>query len=150
MNYNIKVKKTIPEAIIPTKADEDSAGFDLYIPKTEEKSIILAPKEKIIIDTGIAIEIPRNHVGLIFVRSSIGIKRNIVLMNGTGVIDSSYRGNLMVAIKNTGLDSQELERGERIAQLIIMPYLANTTLFEVSELSDTKRGQGGIGSSGRF
>ena len=150
MNYNIKVKRTIAEAIIPTKGSDYAAGYDLYIPKTKEPSIIIAPKEKITIDTGIAMEIPAGYVGLVFVRSSIGIKRNIKLQNQCGVIDSDYRGNIMVAIQNTGLDPQELERGERIAQLIIVPYLANTTLFEVSELEETKRGSGGIGSSGRM
>lgn len=150
MNYNIKVKKTIPEAIIPTKGSEYAAGYDLYIPKTKENPIKIGPKEKLVINTGIAMEIPQGYVGLVFVRSSIGIKRGIQLQNQCGVIDSDYRGDIMVAIKNTGLEEQELARGERIAQIIIVPYLANTTLFEVSELDDTARGTGGIGSSGRM
>lgn len=150
MNYNIKIKRTIPEAIIPTKGSEYAAGYDLYIPKTKEPSIILASNEKINIDSGIALEIPVGYVGLIFIRSSLGIKRNIQLQNQCGVIDSDYRGSIILAIKNIGLDPQELVRGERIAQLIIIPYLANTSLFEVNELDDTKRGSNGIGSSGRM
>ena len=149
MNYNIKVKKNFPEAIIPTKGSEEAAGYDLYIPKGKEP-ITIAPKDKMVIDTGISIEIPSGYVGLIFIRSSLGIKKNIQLQNQCGVIDADYRGSLMIAIKNTGLDTQIFEPGERIAQLIIMPYLANTTLFEVNELSDTKRGTGGIGSTGRM
>lgn len=146
----INVKRLSNDAILPTYGTEYAAGLDLYA-YLENITEIHAGQTKLI-HTGIAIEIPEGYVGLIFPRSGLATKRNLSLANCVGVIDADYRGEIMVAIRNHSLPSEEfstqyIENGERIAQMIIMPY-TYASLNEVEELSETKRGEGGFGSTG--
>ena len=130
----------------PFYASEGAAGLDLTVFGEDVK----VPAEgHAIAKTGICVAIPKEHVGLIFVRSSLGVKRGIMLSNNVGVIDSDYRGEIKVALHNHGLEAQQIGPGERIAQLIITPFIRG--LFEESDsLDETDRGEGGFGSSGRF
>lgn len=99
-------------------------------------------------DTGVHVAIPEGHVGMLFVRSSAGIKRNLVLSNGTGIIDQGFRGAIKLSLHNTGDTTQHITAGDYIAQLVTVPIAANN-IAEVRELSDSERGINGIGSSGK-
>lgn len=140
----MKVKRLYEEALLPTKATEGSAAFDLYA-YTEAP---LEPCETFKYKTGIALEIPEGSVGLIFPRSGLSTKFGIRLSNCVGVIDSDYRGEIIVALHNDGDESYMINRGDRIAQLMIVD-IPKIGIEEVTELSDTKRGIGGFGSSGK-
>lgn len=141
----IRIKKTDDRAIVPTYGSEYSAGADLYA-LLDEKTEIL-PHTTSFIHTGISLEIPEGYCGLIFARSSMGAKRGLAPANKVGVIDSDYRGEVMVALHNHSDNIATVEPGERVAQLAIVPFLKAE--FEVSdELSDTVRGVGGFGSTG--
>ncbi len=140
----MKVKRLYEEALLPTKATEGSAAFDLYA-YTEAP---LEPCETFKYKTGIALEIPEGRVGLIFPRSGLSTKFGIRLSNCVGVIDSDYRGEIIVALHNDGDESYMINRGDRIAQLMIVD-IPKIGIEEVAELSDTKRGIGGFGSSGK-
>lgn len=140
----MKVKRLYEEALLPTKATEGSAAFDLYA-YTEAP---LEPCETFKYKTGIALEIPEGSVGLIFPRSGLSTKFGIRLSNCVGVIDSDYRGEIIVALHNDGDESYMINRGDRIAQLMIVD-IPKIGIEEVAELSDTKRGIGGFGSSGK-
>ena len=98
--------------------------------------------------TGVHVAIPEGHVGMLFVRSSTGIKRNLVLSNGTGIVDSGYRGPIKISLHNTGTTGQRIKAGDYIAQLVVVPIAPNN-IAEVPELGDTERGTNGIGSSGK-
>lgn len=139
----VKIKKLVPEAVVPSYAKEGDAGLDLTVTSfTEEGS-------KIIYSTGLAIEIPLGYVGLIFPRSSV-YKTCLRLTNCVGVIDSGYRGELKSIFdlkKEEGKEPTIFKVGERFAQLIIIPY-PHIVLEEVDQLSDSQRGLGGFGSSG--
>lgn len=142
----IKVKRLRERAVIPTYGSAEAAGADLYA--CLEGRIIIAPGETAFVPTGIAMEIPTGCAGLVFARSSMGTKRGLAPANKVGVIDSDYRGEFFVALHNHGKLPQEIEHGERIAQLLIVPvYTPGFT--EVTDLSDTKRGSGGFGSTGK-
>lgn len=140
----MKVKRLYEEALLPTKATEGSAAFDLYA-YTEAP---LEPCETFKYKTGIALEIPEGSVGLIFPRSGLSTKFGIRLSNCVGVIDSDYRGEIIVALHNDGDESYMINRGDRIAQLMIVD-IPKIGIEEAAELSDTKRGIGGFGSSGK-
>lgn len=140
----MKVKRLYEEALLPTKATEGSAAFDLYA-YTEAP---LEPGETFKYKTGIAIEIPEGRVGLIFPRSGLSTKFGIRLSNCVGVIDSDYRGEIIVALHNDSYESYMIYRGDRVAQLMIVD-IPKIGIEEVAELSDTKRGIGGFGSSGK-
>ena len=142
--YSFRVKKLHADALIPTRSYATDAGLDLYA--VEDVTIFY--RSQAIINTGIAVAIPENVVGLVYVRSSLGFKHNITLSNSVGVIDSAYRGELKVALTNHhNTSSYEVRRGDRIAQLVLTPILLATPI-EVDELDDTVRGEGGIGSTG--
>lgn len=140
----MKVKRLYEDALLPTKATEGSAAFDLYA-YTEAP---LEPCETFKYKTGVALEIPEGSVGLIFPRSGLSTKFGIRLSNCVGVIDSDYRGEIIVALHNDGDESYMINRGDRIAQLMIVD-IPKIGIEEVAELSDTKRGIGGFGSSGK-
>lgn len=142
----IKVKKLTPEAVVPTLGSKFAAGADLY--SAEKGDVVIAPGETKFIGTGIAVEIPEGYVGLVYARSGLACKRGLAPANKVGVIDSDYRGEIKVALLNHGKESQTLEKGERIAQMVVAPYLS-VTYEETDELSDTERGEGGFGSTGR-
>ena len=142
----IPVKKLRPNAILPTYGSAEAAGADLYACLEEEISI--APGETYFVPTGLALEVPRGCAGLIYARSSMGAKRGLAPANKVGVIDSDYRGEVRVVLLNHGSQPQTIQPGERIAQMIITPVL--TPVYEeVEDLSDTDRGAGGFGSTGK-
>lgn len=144
MKYNVKIKKLNEKATTPTYGSEYAAGADLYSAMDE---ITVAPHKTFLVKTGIAMEIPEGFAGLIYARSGLATKRSLAPANKVGVIDSDYRGEIMVALYNHSDVPQTVCAGERIAQIIITPYV--TAVFEeTDELSDTVRGEGGFGSTG--
>lgn len=142
---NVKVKKLRAGAILPKYGSAYAAGADLYA--CEEEDILLPPHTTALIRTGIAVEIPEGLVGLIYARSGLACKRALAPANKVGVIDSDYRGEIMVALHNHSAETQKVERGERVAQLVLTPYIT-AEYEEVQALSDTVRGEGGFGSTG--
>lgn len=142
----IKTKKININAKLPFKATEGSAGADLFA--CIESEIIIKPGKTNMIPVGIAVEIPVGFGGFIFPRSSLGSKYGITLPNCVGVIDSDYRGELCVPLINLGSADFVIQNGDRIAQLVILP-VENADYEDASELSDTVRGKGGFGSTGR-
>ena len=143
---SIKVKKLNENAIIPTYGTEFSAGADLYALPGE--TITIEPHKTVMIHTGLAMEIPEGYAGLIFARSGLASKRGLAPANKVGVVDPDYRGEFMVALHNHTDEPREVEGGERIAQLVIVPFIQGS--FETVEaLSDTVRGDGGFGSTGK-
>lgn len=143
---NVKIKKLDEKAIIPTYGTEHSAGADLYA--MSDSSIVIEAGATVLVHTGISMEIPEGYVGLIFARSGLATKRSLAPANKVGVIDADYRGEIMVSLHNHGMETQTVEAGERIAQIAIVPFLKAE--FEVcDELSDTLRGAGGFGSTGK-
>ena len=143
----LKIKKLSPNAILPTYGSAGAAGADLYA-LPEGDPITIAPGETAFIHTGLAMAIPEGYVGLNFARSGLASKRGLAPANKVGVIDSDYRGECMVALHNHTDSEVTVEGGERIAQLVIVPFLkAEYELAE--ELSDTQRGAGGFGSTGK-
>ena len=140
----IKVKKLNENAVLPTYGSDFAAGADLYACIAE--SVEIAPGETKMIGTGLAMEIPEGYMGLIFARSGIASKRGLAPANKVGVVDSDYRGEFMVALHNHSNQPASVDVGERIAQLVITPYM--TACFEVAdELSKTVRNTGGFGST---
>lgn len=142
----VKIKKISELAKIPTYGTEFSAGADIYA--LLEEPITLAPNETVMIKTGFMMEIPENYVGLIYPRSGISVKRGLAPANKVGVIDSDYRGEVMVALHNHSTVSETVEPFERIAQLVIAPYI-QASFEEVSSLEESVRGNGGFGSTGK-
>lgn len=145
LEQTIKIKKLSEEAKIPTYGTEFAAGADLYNAMGE---VTIAPGQTVLIKTGISLEIPVGYAGFIYARSGLATKRGLAPANKVGVIDSDYRGEVMIALHNHGNDKQVLEPLERIAQLVIAPYL-KATFEEVPELEDTTRGANGFGSTGK-
>ena len=144
---DVKLIKLDEKAIIPTYGTEFSAGADLYALPAGEISV--APGETVMIHTGIALQIPDGYVGLVYARSGIATKRGLAPANKVGVIDSDYRGEIMVSIHNHSNIVQTIENGERVAQLVIAPYL-KANFVESDALDDTKRSTGGFGSTGKI
>ena len=145
----INIKKTNKNAKTPTYGSEFAAGADLYAAiHNEEKKIEILPGETAFVDTGIVMEIPDGYVGLVYARSGLSCKQGLAPANKVGVIDSDYRGNIMVALYNQSSETRIVSEGDRIAQIIIQPV--EQFGFKVKEnLSDTIRGNGGFGSSGK-
>ena len=141
---NIKLLNN--NAKIPTRGSAAAAGYDLYA--ASDSSIKIYPHDTIKVDTGIAIEIPEGYFGGIYARSGLATKRGLRPANCVGIIDSDYRGPIIVALHNDTTEVQIIETGDRIAQLIIQPYL-NIDFNVVDELSDTERGNSGFGSTGK-
>lgn len=142
----VKVKKLDPKAILPTYGSMEAAGADLYA--CLDAPVTIEPGQTAWIGTGIALEVPKGCAGLVYARSSLGAKRGLAPANKVGVIDSDYRGEIRVVLLNHGKETQTVAPGERIAQFIITPVI--TPVYEeASELSDTDRGIGGFGSTGK-
>ena len=146
MKYSVRIKKLDEKAIIPTYGSEFAAGADLYACVGE--AVTINPHETVLIHTGIAMEIPVGYAGLIYARSGIASKRGLAPANKVGVVDSDYRGEIMVALHNHSENTQTIESGERIAQIVIAPY-ATAEFVLADELEDTQRGEGGFGSTGK-
>lgn len=142
----LKIKKMRDNAILPTRGDTEAAGIDLYA--CLNGSITLAPGATAMIPSGISCEFPKGYFGAVAVRSSVGTKRHLVLSNQLGIIDNSYRGEIMISIRNAGEQNQVIESGERLAQMILLPYVIYN-IVETDSLSETERGDGGFGSTGK-
>ncbi len=143
----VKFKKLNGNAIVPTYGTEFSAGADLYA-LLENESIVINSGETCLIHTGIAMEIPENLGGFIFARSGLATKKGLAPANKVGVIDSDYRGEIMVPLYNQSDKPQTVENGERIAQIVFLPFVKAE--FESAEnLEDSSRGEGGFGSTGK-
>ena len=137
----VKIKKLKPDAVLPKYAHEGDAGFDLY----SNEKYMLKPLEKKLVSTGISMAIPKGYVGLIWDRSGLAAKNSIHVL--AGVIDSGYRGEIGVVLKNLGNDEFNVEKNMRVAQMLIQP-VAKASLHLVEELDETNRGEGGFGSTG--
>lgn len=142
----VKFVKLNENAIVPTYGSKCAAGADLYA-LLEVDSVTIAPGETLLIHTGIAMQIPDGYAGMIFARSGIATKRGLAPANKVGVIDSDYRGEIMVPLHNHTNIPQTLQNGERMAQMVIMPYI-QAQFTESDTLDDTDRAQGGFGSTG--
>ena len=145
MKPTVKFKKLNDNAHIPTYGSLYSAGADLY---SAEVETVIQPHTTAFIGTGIALEIPKGYMGLIFARSGLSCKRHLAPANKVGVIDSDYRGEVKVALHNHSNEPQKIDAGERIAQLVITPFLA-VNFEQADELDETQRGEGGFGSTGK-
>lgn len=141
----VKIKKLDNRAVVPTYGSEFSAGADLYA--ITDGDLTIEPGETTMVHTGLSMEIPVGYVGLIYARSGLASKRGLAPANKVGVIDSDYRGEFMVALHNHSSVAQTISHGERIAQLVLTPYLT-ANFVVVDELTDTQRGAGGFGSTG--
>ena len=139
------VKKLSPNAVMPKYASSSAAGADIYA--CIDEGVAIAPGETALIPTGIALRIPDGYAGFVFARSGLATKNGFAPANKVGVIDSDYRGELMISLYNQSAAEYTVMPGERIAQLVIMPVV--TALFEeAGELDVTERGNGGFGSTG--
>ena len=142
----VRVKILREGAKLPTYGSEQAAGADLYA--CLEAPVVINPGETAFISTGISLEVPVGCAGLIYARSGMACKRGLAPANKVGVVDSDYRGEIIVALHNHGKMAQTVENGERVAQFVITPVL--TPAYVVAEtLSDTARNQGGFGSTGK-
>lgn len=142
----INVKKLNENAQLPAYGSPYAAGADLYA--CTEGALTIGAGETAFVHTGIAIELPAGTVGLVYARSGLACKKDLAPANKVGVIDSDYRGEVMVALHNHGKEARVIENGERVAQLVVAPYYV-AEFEESAELSDTLRGEGGFGSTGR-
>ena len=145
MQYDVRIKKLRENAVVPTYGSEYAAGADLYA--AVEESVTIAPSETKLIPTGIAMEIPVGYAGFIYARSGLASKKGLAPANKVGVVDADYRGEVMVALHNHGKTEQTIEAGERIAQMVIAPFIT-ANFIESENLEDTVRGAGGFGSTG--
>ncbi len=145
MKQQIKIKKLSENAVIPTYGSEFSAGADLYA--LVEGTLTINPHETILVHTGLSMEIPEGFGGFIFARSGLASKKGLAPANKVGVVDADYRGEIMVALHNHSSIPAEITNGERIAQMVFLPFLA-AEFIESETLSDTVRGAGGFGSTG--
>lgn len=141
----VKIKKLDDRATLPTYGSQFAAGADLYAVADED--IVIAPGQTVLIHTGLAAEIPAGYAGLVYARSGLASKKGLAPANKVGVIDADYRGEIMVALHNHSSVAAAVSHGERVAQLVIAPFLT-AEFTEAEELSDTVRGEGGFGSTG--
>lgn len=145
----IDILKLTNTATLPTRGSDEAAGWDLYADLADIglEQVNIAPGQVVKISTGVAIALPSGTFGGLYARSGLASKKGLRPANCTGVIDSDYRGCIMVAIRNDSNKMQVIQHGERIAQLIVQPYIS-ITFNEVNELHSTNRGEGGFGSTG--
>ena len=146
MTVPVSVKLLDPRAKLPAYGSADAAGADLY--SLTGGPVEIAPGGTALIRSGIAVAVPQGYMGRVFARSGLATKQGLAPANKVGVIDADYRGEVMVFLHNHGSHPQTVEDGDRIAQLVVTPYL--TAQFQiVDELDETQRGSGGFGSTGR-
>lgn len=145
MKAKVNVKKLNERATLPTYGSAFSAGADLYA--CLDEPAVIEPGEAVLIHTGLAMEIPAGYAGLIYARSGLATKKGLAPSNKVGVVDADYRGEVMVSLFNHSKETRVVDHGERIAQLVIAPFLAAD--FQIAdELEETARGAGGFGSTG--
>lgn len=142
-----KIRKLYDDASLPTRGSSKAAGWDLYA-HTGGDEITIWPGDTVKIGTGIAAAIPSGYFGGIFARSGLAAKQGLRPANCTGVVDSDYRGEIIAAIHNDSHEARTIRNGDRIAQLVVIPYLANEYIV-TDTLDDTERGDGGFGSTGQ-
>lgn len=143
---DVPVKRVRPGAHLPVYGSAEAAGADLCA--CLNGPVTIEAGQTVMIPTGVAVQIPRGYAGLVYARSGLAAKRHLAPANKVGVIDSDYRGEIFVPIHNHGQTPQTLEDGERMAQIILTPYLT-ANFLETDELTDTARGENGFGSTGR-
>lgn len=141
----VNIKKLSEKAILPTYGSPYSAGADLYA--CIDSELIIKAGETVLVKTGLSMELENGYVALIYARSGLATKKGLAPANKVGVVDSDYRGEIMVALHNHSDKERTIEPGERIAQMVITPYI-KAEFEEVDSLSDTARGIGGFGSTG--
>lgn len=142
----IAVKRLRPGAKLPTFGSEEAAGADLYA--CLEESVVIGPGETVMIPTGLAMELPKGTAGLVYARSGLACKQDLAPANKVGVVDSDYRGEFFIALHNHGKQVRTVSHGDRIAQLVITPVI-RPAYREADELTETNRGTGGFGSTGK-
>ena len=142
----VKIKKIREKAIIPTRGSKYAAGYDLYACIDEPINIVAHSTVKV--NTGLSMELPDGYFGAIFPRSGIATKQNIRMANCVAVIDQDYRGEWILPLHNDSDFLRTINPGDRVAQLVLLPY-QNINFYEVDELTDSKRGSGGFGSTGK-
>ena len=142
----LQIKRVRDQAVLPQRATDGSAGLDLRACTTDE--ICIMPGETAVLPTGLAVALPEGSVGLVFGRSGLGIRHGIVPANAVGVIDADYRGEILVGLTNHSAEPYIIVPDDRIAQLVIVPVLT-PPIEEVENLSETVRGEGGFGSTGK-
>jgi dUTP pyrophosphatase len=145
MITTVPIKKLDAAATIPTYGSQYAAGADLYA--CLKDPVTIAPGETYLVHTGIALEVPEGYAGLIYARSGLASKKGLAPANKVGVVDADYRGEVMVALHNHSLTAATIEPGERIAQMVITPFIT-AAFVETDELNETVRGAGGFGSTG--
>ena len=145
MKTNVNIKKLNKNAVIPTYGSESAAGADLYA--CLDNDVTIAPGETVFINTGLSMEIPEGYAGLVYARSGLSCKQGLAPANKIGGIDPDYRGEIMVALYNHSNEAKTVASGDRIAQLVITPFIT-AAFTEVSSLKETIRGDGGFGSTG--
>ena len=143
----MKIKKLNEKAITPTRGSERAAGYDLYA--CLDEAVLIKPHETVKVGVGIAIELPENTFGGIFARSGISTKEGLRPANCVGVVDEDFRGEVTVAVHNDSKEDRIVTNGEKIAQLLVVPYIS-VDLEEVNELSTTERGANGFNSTGKY
>ena len=142
-SQKILVKQLDPALPLPEHARDGDAGVDLYA----RSGGVLAPGERMLVPTGIAVALPEGYVGLVAPRSGLAVRHGVSLVNSPGILDAGYRGELQVVMVNGGSEPFEFARGERIAQLVVVPFVSQ--VYElVAELPESDRGPGGFGSTG--
>ena len=141
----VSIKRLNPRAKLPAYGSADAAGADLYA--LTDGPVSIAPGQTALIHTGLALAIPQGYVGLVYARSGLATKQGLAPANKVGVIDSDYRGEIQIGLHNLSAEPYTVQPGERIAQMIIMPYFA-PVIEEVTSLTETDRGAGGFGSTG--
>ena len=141
----IRIKRLLPEAKLPVYASSSAAAADLC--SAEKETVTVMPGKTVLIHTGLSAEIPEGYAGFIYARSGLASKRGLAPANKVGVIDSDYRGEIMVPIHNHSDSVQEIASGERVAQMVIMPYV-KAEFVESEQLNDTDRATKGFGSTG--
>lgn len=146
MIFDVNIKKLNDNAKIPTYGSEYAAGADLYA--CIDNEVTIYPSTTFMVPTGISMELPTGYAGLIYARSGLASKRGLAPANKVGVVDCDYRGEVKVALYNHSKEPQTILPGERIAQLVITPYIT-ANFISADELSETDRGDGGFGHSGR-
>ena len=146
LKQQVKIKKLKDRAILPTYGTPLSAGADLYA--CMDEAVTIGPGETVLVKTGLAMAIPKGYAGLIYARSGLATKKGLAPANKVGVVDADYRGEVMVPLHNHSRVEVSVEHGERIAQMVITPFLT-AEFMEAEELDDTLRGENGFGSTGK-
>lgn len=143
----IKIKKLYKDSIIPTRGSEEAAGYDIYAHLQGYDAVHIKPHQTVKVGTGVAMQAPQGTFGAMFARSGLASKQGLRPANCVGVCDSDYTGEYIMAVHNDSDEERVIEHGERIGQIVFIPYI-NASFVEVEELDSTDRGAGGFGSTG--